>query len=249
MLGEKVGLGLRGHLRLELRDAVTDELLEARNNDNLIVTTGLNALAVALNWAFVQNYNAGWGSPFSSTSGNLGDVYGAVGTSNIAVAASQTALGNEVGRALLTTGTNTSNVLTYQFFFGTTAANGTIAEVGVFTSASSVLTTLTSGLTLNQTYTSLSVAALGAPIPSGATLTVNYGSSSSTQSVTTSGATLAGATTINVNSFIAGNSFAVGSTVAYNTGTLMDRALISPTVTKTAAQTATLNLSLTLQSG
>jgi hypothetical protein len=249
---ENAGLGLRGHLLLELRDAVTGELQEVRENGNLIVTTGLNALATALNWAFIQNYNTGWGSPFASTSGNLGDVFGALGSGTTAVAASQIVLTSEIGRALLTTGTNTSNVLTYQFFFGTAAANGVIQEAGVFVGATSNLTSLTTALNLNQTYTSLAVAALAAAIPSGAAIVINYGGaalSGQTQAVVTSAPASVGATSISVSSFVSIASFPIGSVVAYNTGTLLDRALISPAVTKTANQTATLNLSLTLQSG
>jgi hypothetical protein len=246
------GLGVRGHLRLEVHDFETGELVEERDVGNLIVTTGLNSLATALNWAFIQNYNTSWGSPFSSASGNLGDVYGAVGTGITTPTAADTSLTSEIGRAILTTGTNSSNVLTYQFFFGTTSANGVIAEVGVFTSAATNQTTLTTALTLNQTYTSLAVAALAGAIPNGAVLTINYGGaqvSGVTQQVTLTSPASLGATSISVASFVAAASFPLTTVVAYNTGTLMDHALISPPVTKTAAQTATLNLSLTLQSG
>jgi hypothetical protein len=251
-LAVRDGFGIRGELSLVLRDEASGRIVARRRAGNLIVTSGLNSLATALNWAFIQNYNTGWGSPFSSASGNLGDVYGAVGTGTSTPIAAQTGLDSEVGRALLTTGTNTSNVLTYQFFFGTTAANGTISEAGVFTSASSLQTTLTSGLSQSQAYTSLTVAALPAAIPNGSTLTINYGGaqvSGVTQQVVTTAPASLGATTISVSSFAASASFPSGTIVAYNTGTLLDRALISPTVTKTAAQTATLNLSLTLQSG
>jgi len=247
----KSAFGIHGSLRLELRDAETGALQEVRENGNLIVTTGLNSLAAALNWAFIQNYNTGWGFPFSSSSGNLGDVYGALGTGTTTPAAAQTSLASEAGRTLLSTGTNSSNVLTYQFFFGTTAANGIITEAGIFTNASSLQTTLTTALTLSQTYTSLAVAALPAAIPNGVTLILNYGGAQVggvTQQVTTAAPASFGATSITVTSFTASASFPIGTDVAYNTGTLLDRALISPAVTKTAAQTATLNLSLTLQS-
>lgn len=246
------GFRIKGVLSLELQDADSGLVVARRRAGNLIVTSGLNSLASALNWAFIQNYNTGWGSPFLSTSGNLGDVYGAVGTGTATPAAGQTALTAEVGRVILTTGTNSSNVLTYQFFFGTTAANGTISEAGVFTNASSLQTTLTASLNQSQVYTSLTVAALPAVIPNGATITINYGGaqvSGVTQQVTTTAQANLGATTISVSSFAASASFPSGTIVAYNTGTLLDRALISPTVTKSAAQTATLNLSLTLQSG
>lgn len=245
----KENFGLCGVLRFDVFDAETGELVDSRSSRNLIVTSGLTAIASAMNWAFIQNYNSGWGSPFSSASGNLGDVYGAVGTGVTAPAASDTALGNEIGRELVTTGTDSANVLTYQFFYPTNAGNGTVTEMGVFVNATTQQVTLTTGLTLNQTYTSIAVTATTAVIPSGATLTINYGAASSlVQNVTTSGSTAAGATTINVNSFTAGSTFAIGTTVAYNTGTLLDHALLSPSVSKTSAQTATLNFSMTLQS-
>lgn len=241
--------GLYGVLRLDVHDALTGELIDSRSSKNLMVTSGLNIIASALNWSFIQNYNAGWGNPFSSASGNLGDIYGAIGTNATTPAAGDTVLGNEVGRELVTTGTDSANVLTYQFFFPTTAGNGTIAEMGVFAQASTQQVTLSTGLTLNQTYTSISVSATTATIPSGASLILGYGSGNGqTQTIVTSGTTTAGSTTINTSSFIANNSFAVGSVVAYNTGTLLDHALLSPTVVKTSGQTATLNFSMTLQS-
>lgn len=241
--------GIYGVLRLDVYDAETGELVESGSSKNLIVTSGLNAIASALNWAFIQNYNAGWGNPFSSASGNLGDVFGAVGTGVATPAAADIALGNEIGRVIVTTGTDSANVLTYQFFFPTTAGNGTVTEMGVFVNASAQQVTLTTGLTLNQTYTSLAVTATSATIPASSTLIINYGAGTGqTQSVVTSGPTSAGATTINVSSFTAAGTFPIGTTVAYNTGTLLDHALLSPSVTKTSGQTATLNFSMTLQS-
>lgn len=241
-----------GVLTLTLYDAATGEKVDERVSGNLIVTSGLNVLASALNWAFVQNYNTGWGNPFSSASGNLGDVFGAVGSGVATPVAADQSLGNEIGREILSTGTNTSNVLTYQFFFGTSVANGTISEVGVFANATNTLTALTTGLTQNQVYTSLAVSPLPAQIPGGSTITINYGgaqASGATQQVVTVGTTSAGATSITVTSFAASATFPITTVVAYNTGTLIDHALVSPTVTKTANQTATLNLALTLQSG
>lgn len=241
--------GMFGVLRLDVFDAESGDLVDSRSSKNLIVTSGLNVIASALNWAFIQNYNSGWGSPFASTSGNLGDIYGAVGTGVATPVAGDIALGNEIGRELVTTGTDSANVLTYQFFFPTTAGNGTVTEMGVFVQASTQQVTLSSGLTLNQTYTSLAVSATTATIPASSTLIINYGAGTGqTQSVVTSGITTAGSTTINVSSFTAVSSFAIGTTVAYNTGTLLDHALLSPSVTKTSAQTATLNFSMTLQS-
>jgi hypothetical protein len=72
--------------------------------------------------------------------------------------------------------------------------------------------TLTSGLTNGNTYTSLAVTALNANIPAGASLTIINGTN--TQVVTDSGSgASAGATTINVTSFVANTAYAVGTGV------------------------------------
>jgi hypothetical protein len=247
----EAALAFRGVLRLDVFDALTGALVDSRESGNLIVTSGLTAIASAMNWAFIQNYNAGWGSPFSSSSGNLGDVYGAVGTGTTTPAAGDTALGTEIGRVILTSGTDSANVLTYQFFFGTNSGNGTVQEAGLFVNAATQQVTLSAGLTQNQVYTSLSTTATTATIPTGSTLIINYGGaqvSGALQQVITSGPTSSGSTTINVNSFTSSQTFPIGTVVAYNTGTLLNHALISPAISKTSAQTATLNFSMTLQS-
>jgi hypothetical protein len=72
--------------------------------------------------------------------------------------------------------------------------------------------TLTNALTNGNTYTALQVTALPANVPAGASITVINGAN--TQVVTDSGSgALAGATVINVNSFIANNTYAIGSGV------------------------------------
>lgn len=79
-------------------------------------------------------------------------------------------------------------------------------------------TTLTSALTANATnVTSLAVAATPAAIPSGTVLTLGYGQTSNTQTVTTNGSTAQGATSITVNSFTVNSAgFAVGAAVVPN---------------------------------
>jgi hypothetical protein len=130
--------------------AVPKKLREA---DNLMVNVGLNILASALNWQFVQNYNAGWGSPYTGQV-NLGDVYGALGTSSTAPAAGDTHLTTEIGRALLSNGGVAGPVLTLDFFFPVTVGNGTITEVGAFAQ----------GTASSGTGTLIDHSLLGAPV-------------------------------------------------------------------------------------
>jgi len=73
-------------------------------------------------------------------------------------------------------------------------------------------TTLTTALTSSSNYTSLSVAALPAAIPSGTTLQIGFGTGT-TQNVTTSGSTAQGATSITVSSFTANASYSIGAKV------------------------------------
>lgn len=73
-------------------------------------------------------------------------------------------------------------------------------------------TTLAAPINSGTTYTSLSVAALPAAIPSGTQLTIGYGSGT-TALVTTSASASAGATSISILSYIAGASFGTGTNV------------------------------------
>lgn len=71
---------------------------------------------------------------------------------------------------------------------------------------------LTSQLTSGNTYTSLAISALVNAVPAGASLTIINGTN--TQVVTDSGSgAIAGATTINVNSFVANATYVVNSGV------------------------------------
>jgi hypothetical protein len=121
--------------------------------DNLVVNVGLNIIASALNWQFVQNYNAGWGSPYAGQV-NLGDVYGALGTSSTAPAAGDIKLTTEIGRAILSNGGVAGPVLTLDFFFGVAAAVGTITEVGAFAQATA---TVNSGTMIDHSLLGASV--------------------------------------------------------------------------------------------
>lgn len=241
-------LAVHGRLSLEVQDAETGRVVARRSSPNLIVSAGLTALAQAMNWAFIQEYNSTWGNPYSSTSGDLGPVYGAVGTSSTAPTASDVALGFEVGRQLVTNSAFGGGILTLSFFMPTSVGNGSIVESGVFVGAGLVMPTLTSTLTAGSVYTTLPVSGVTADIPSGSTVTLGYGSSQ-VQTLTTTADTPIGATSMSVSSFTANATYSGGTVVAYTPGTLLDHATFSPAVAKTAAQTATLNLSLSLTSG
>jgi hypothetical protein len=60
----------------------------------------------------------------------------AVGSNATAAAAGDTALGTELGRVALTSGTSASNVATYVATFGTGVGTGAIVEAGILNAAS-----------------------------------------------------------------------------------------------------------------
>lgn len=213
----------------------------------MLVNVGLQAIAQGAAWTLLQNYNASLGNPFSSAWGNLGNLYGAVGASSVAVAASQTALGGELGRVNLSNGSIVGTGITLDFFYGTGQGNGSIFEAGIFVQAGLTQTMLTSALVFNTNYSSLSVAALPATIPSGVPIVISYGSIS-TQTVTTTAQANAGATSISVSTFAANNGYPSGTAVAYTPGSLLDRVVFPTAQTKTNTQVATLELNLTMTS-
>lgn len=243
-LTSSTGLACRGRISLRLHDAHTGQLVAQRRVDNLIVTSGLSFLASALNYGLIASRNSAWGNPYSV----LADTYGAVGTSTTAATAGQTALVAEVGRAVVSNSAVASAVLTYDAFFPTSLGNGTLQEVGWFGSANLIAPTLASALVSTVTYTSLAVQQLTGTIPNASTLILGYGTGT-TQTVTTTAQANPGDTSITVSSFTASANFAAGTAAAYAPGTLIDRAVLGLPVTKTSAQTMTLELQLTLVSG
>lgn len=240
-------LGAHGNLSVTVRDAVSGRIQHQEQVDNLIVTSGLNALAPALNWALIQNQNTSWGSPYASSSGNLGNVYGLVGTSNTTPSAGQTALVAEIGRALVTNSAVFSSQLILDFFFPPSAANGTIYELGTALSAGYVAPLLTSGLASGTPYTALAISGVTADIPSGSTVTLGYGTGT-TATLTTTADTPFGSTSMAISSYTPTSNWASGQLVAYTPGVLLDRAVLSTPVPKLASQTMTMQLSLTLES-
>jgi hypothetical protein len=141
-----------------------------------------------------------------------------------------------------------AGLLTYDFFLPTSLGNGTIAELGTFAAANLLTPTLSAQITSGTTgITTLSISGLVGTIPSGATLTLGYGTTT-VQTVTTTGQVTTGASSIPVSSFTASATFAAGANVGYAPGTLIDRAVLGSPITKTSAQTMTVDLSLTLVS-
>ncbi|MGW7001438.1 hypothetical protein ACWGCW_01075 [Streptomyces sp. NPDC054933] len=244
---DRAPLGGHGHLSLVLRDAATGRVEQEAAADNLIVTSGLNAITPALNWAFVQSQNTAWGNPYTATSGNLGNVYGLVGTSNTAPSSGQTSLVAEIGRALVTNSAVVTNQVVLDFFFPPQSANGVIYELGTALSANYVAPLLTTALTSGTPYTSLAISGVTTDIPSGSTVTLGYGTAT-TATLTTTSDTPVGATAMAITSYTPSTAFAAGSIVAYTPGTLFDRAILTTPVTKLASQTLSLQLSLTLVS-
>ena len=246
MLAISSDLPLRGRISFATYDAETREEIERREADNLVVNVGLNLIAQALNWTFVQNQNASWGSPFTALT-NLGDLWGACGTDATPTLASATGLNAELGRAIVSAGGMNGPQVIYDFFLGISQGNGTIQEVGMFAQAGATQTTLTTSLASGSNYGSFSVGATPAAIPAGSTIIVGYGTTQ-TQSWITTGNTPQGSTTINVLNQNANANYAAGSAVAYLFGTMLDRTVI-PAITKTSSMTGILEVTLTLISG
>lgn len=258
-----------GRFRLTTRDAVTGQIHEEVETDNLITSVGLNLLAYGFVANLVQNQNVGWGTPIPTKYSNLGNCYGAMGTSSTAPNAADVALGNEIGRTLVTNAAVTTNVFELDFFFGTGSANGTIAEFGAFMQAALLTTTLTGGLSSGTTYASINfnpylVTAPYSPLPVGTILQIGYGSTSPTQYAVTTGTLANGATSVGITavgggSFVANANYSVGTTVAFGPnatgttqptsgGSLFDHAVLSTPVPKNNSETATLALQVTLTS-
>jgi hypothetical protein len=113
--------GIKGHVRIELRGPDGD-LKEARDIDNLIVTTGRDAIIERLD-----------SSPATAQPSHM-----AVGTGATAPAAGNTTLGTELDRNALTSSTSSGAVLTMVGNWAAgDATNSAIAEAGVFNASSS----------------------------------------------------------------------------------------------------------------
>lgn len=118
---------LRGAYEYVLRCAATGRIVDQKRIDNVVVTAGRR-------WVLQQLE-----STDHSTNQNLSHI--AVGTSTVAPATSDTALGNESSRLAInsfTTSNFTSNPPSFraEVSFNTNQANTTLGEFGIFNSSS-----------------------------------------------------------------------------------------------------------------
>ena len=108
-----------GSLEVKLLDK-SGTLKDIRNVNNLVVAVGKDVIASRLvgNAIAVPSYMA-------------------VGSSATAAAASQTALGGELGRVTLDSTTRSSNTIAYAATFGAGIGTGALTEAGIFNAVSS----------------------------------------------------------------------------------------------------------------
>jgi hypothetical protein len=111
-------LKMTGNVHIVLRDE-SGQIKEERDIKNLVVTVGKT---------FIASRMVGVASNIMS--------HMAVGSNATAAAAGDTALGTELGRVALTSGTSASNVATYVATFGTGVGTGAIVEAGILNAAS-----------------------------------------------------------------------------------------------------------------
>lgn len=120
---EKINLSsditLKGHFKATLRDDLTGHVLQVIEKDNIVVNVCKYGFAKLLNGetGFTGKFN-----------------YLAVGTGANTPSVSDTQLQTELARTTIVGGTNSrvNNVVSAEFYFAPTEANGAIKEVGVF---------------------------------------------------------------------------------------------------------------------
>lgn len=105
---------LTGRLQIDLRGP-DGEQKDYRDIDNLVVTSGRN-------WWAARGNNA----PPAAMS------HMAVGSGNVAPAPADTTLGNELGRAALTSQNTAANVTTYAAGFAAGVGTGAVTEAAIF---------------------------------------------------------------------------------------------------------------------
>lgn len=129
----------KGACALILRDGKTGRIKSVDYIKNTFVTAGKNSIAAAL---------------MGTTSNNQGIItYCAVGTNTTAPALANTHLGTEIFRKLVSVRSVSGKVATFQTFFTTSEANGTLREAGLFgddASATPDTGTLFSHLAINR---------------------------------------------------------------------------------------------------
>jgi hypothetical protein len=133
------GLRIRGRLSLAVLD-LDGNVVDRREGDNVMCTTGFTAIAAALVWAGIQDQAGNLGVQSATY---LTPLWGAVGSGVGTVAKSDTALFSELGRQTVGAGASTPATgsvaanCTWLFYFPQPASTWTITEAGVFANATS----------------------------------------------------------------------------------------------------------------
>lgn len=107
---------LRGEVKVTIRDAKTGRIKSVDHFKNMVVTTGKRSIAAGL----AGDSNKGYAS------------YCAVGTSTVAPALTDTQLAAEIARKLISVRATNGNTAVFTTYFGTSEANGTLREAGLF---------------------------------------------------------------------------------------------------------------------
>lgn len=131
---------VHGHLSLLVVD-VDGQVVDRRDGENVVCTTGYTQIAAALVWAGIQDQAANLGitSPTYLT-----PLYGAVGSGSGTVAKADTALFTELGRQPVGAAGSTpasstvAAAATWLFYFPNPASTWTVSEAAVFAGATSV---------------------------------------------------------------------------------------------------------------
>lgn len=107
-----------GMIRIVIRDAATGRIKSDDLVKNMFVTAGKVSLAAALKGTIDNNQGI--------------ITYCALGTGSVAPALSDTDLGVELVRKLVSVRSSAANVATFQTFFTTSEGNGSLREAGLF---------------------------------------------------------------------------------------------------------------------
>jgi len=133
----------KGSCSIVIRDAKTGKIKHEEKINNTFVTVGKNSIAAGL---------------IGITDNNQGIItYCALGTSVVAATLADTTLTTEIYRKLISVRSVSGKVATFQTFFTTAEANGTLREAGLFGDAATATTdsgTLFSKLAMNRVKTS-----------------------------------------------------------------------------------------------
>ena len=112
---------VKGHFKAILKD-LSGNIIQIKEVDNLVVNTSKNGFAKLL----------------AGEAGFTGEInYLALGTGANTPSSADTTLQTEIGRTTIVGGTlsRTNNVVTMEFYFSPTEANGSIKEIGAFIDA------------------------------------------------------------------------------------------------------------------